>query len=92
MLKEVNSECILLSPLVNGRKGHHKPIVNWAFEKGFEEVRCDGVFYSTENFPGLDRYRIHDVEAVIVRWSKFPPRLKSDLLFSMHWTLEMDDA
>ena len=72
MLKEVNSECILLSPLVNGRKGHHKPIVNWAFEKGFEEVRCDGVFYSTENFPGLDRYRIHDVEAVIVRWSKVP--------------------
>ncbi|MEC8043579.1 MAG: excinuclease ABC subunit UvrA [Verrucomicrobiota bacterium] len=62
----------LLAPLISNRKGHHKPIINWAFEKGFREIRCDGMYYQTENFPGLDRYRQHDIEAVITHWDKIP--------------------
>ena len=38
-------EYVLLAPLITGRKGHHKPIVNWANDKGFQEVRCDGVYF-----------------------------------------------
>ena len=71
----------LLSPLVTNRKGHHKPIVNWALEKGFETVRCDGQYLDTEGFEGLDRYRLHDIEVVVGNWEKTPfiAHLKSSI-------------
>ena len=62
----------LLSPIITGRKGHHKPIVNWASTRGFKEVRCDKKIFSSDNFPGLERYSIHDIEAVVVKWEKMP--------------------
>ena len=68
---------ILLAPLVTNRKGHHKPIVNWAREKGYSWVRCDGKITRTDEFGGLDRYREHNVEVVIERWTAKPP--KNDL-------------
>ena len=54
------TEAKLLAPLVSNRKGHHKPLVNWAREHGFLQVRCDGKIISTDSFEGLDRYRLHD--------------------------------
>ncbi len=71
------SPVILLCPLITNRKGHHKPIVNWAREKGFEEVRCDGKFLQTKNFEGLDRYKTHNLEASVVRWIKSPKNIRS---------------
>ena len=68
---------VLLAPLVTNRKGHHKPLINWAREQGFSEVRCDQEFIATENFQGLDRYVAHDVEAVVARWTSMPKRLSA---------------
>lgn len=64
----------LLAPLVVNRKGHHKPLVNWAREQGFMEVRCDGDILSTHSFEGLDRYRLHDIEVVMNHWVNPPSR------------------
>ena len=64
----------LLAPLVVNRKGHHKPLVNWAREQGFMEVRCDGDILPTHSFEGLDRYRLHDIEVVMNHWVKPPSR------------------
>jgi excinuclease ABC subunit A len=64
----------LLAPLVSNRKGHHKPIVNWTREKGFEHVRCDGIMSGTDEFQGLDRYRLHNIEAVVEKWACLPDR------------------
>ena len=71
----------LLSPLITSRKGHHKPIVNWAGEKGFSEVRCDGQYVNVTEFEGLDRYRLHDIEAVVGKWQSMPSiaHLKSSI-------------
>ena len=76
-----NPQLSLLSPLVSSRKGHHKPIVNWALEKGFYEVRCDGKYFNTQDFEGLDRYKLHDIEAVIGKWDSMPSiaHLKSSI-------------
>ncbi len=63
----------LLTPLVTNRKGHHKPLINWAKDQGFEYVRCDGKILSTQSFKGLDRYRLHDIELVLRSWTK-PPK------------------
>ena len=69
------SPIVLLAPLISNRKGHHKPLINWAREQGFSEVRCDQEFRSTENFNGLDRYSPHDIEAVVARWESIPKNL-----------------
>ena len=63
---------LLLSPLVTNRKGHHKPIVNWARDKGFEKIRCDGDLVDTDGFRGLDRYRLHNIEVLIESWKEVP--------------------
>ena len=64
----------LLSPVITSRKGHHKPVVNWAREKGYEFVRCDGQFFQTEGFEGLDRYRLHDIEILQEKWEDIPSK------------------
>lgn len=62
----------LLAPIVANRKGHHKPVVNWVREKGFDMVRCDGNFLQTQGFEGLDRYRLHDIEVILECWTQIP--------------------
>ena len=55
----------LLSPLVQGRKGHYKELFEQLRRKGFLSVRVDGDI--RELVPGLklDRYKTHFVELVV---------------------------
>jgi len=77
----------LFCPLVTNRKGHHKPLVNWAREQGFEQIRCDGEIVSTDTFEGLDRYRLHDIELQLETWNKpLKPKVLQDLI---HYALEL---
>ena len=55
----------LCSPLVRGRKGHHRPLATWAASKGYELLRCNGSMVSAEGFEGLSRYAEHDVDLVV---------------------------
>ncbi|MAE52524.1 MAG: excinuclease ABC subunit A [Opitutae bacterium] len=77
----------LLFPLVTNRKGHHKPLINWAKTQGFELVRCDGKLLSTQSFDGLDRYKLHDIELVLETWEK-PPK-STVLQGSVQYALKM---
>jgi excinuclease ABC subunit A len=56
---------LLLAPLVRGRKGHHRPLADWAAKHGYERLRVDGRVILTDDFEKLDRYREHDIEAVV---------------------------
>lgn len=60
-------EIQILAPLIKQRKGYHKDIIEHVRKHGIDEVRVDGEFYSTASPPALDRYRVHDVEALINR-------------------------
>lgn len=80
----------LLAPLITSRKGHHKPIVNWAREKGYDFVRCDGQFLHTNGFEGLDRYRLHDVEVLLEEWNSIPDR--NTIRQSVHHSLQMGNG
>jgi excinuclease ABC subunit A len=60
-------EIALFAPLVRKRKGLHKDVVAAARTRGVSEVRIDGAFYDSTKPPKLDRYQIHDVDAVIAR-------------------------
>jgi excinuclease ABC subunit A len=55
----------LCAPLVQGRKGHHQPIATWIAGQGYELMRADGRVLPTASFRKLDRYREHDIEAVV---------------------------
>ena len=57
----------VLAPLVRGRKGHHRPTFEEVRKLGFVRVRVDHTVYELEDVPELDRYKIHDIEAVVDR-------------------------
>ncbi|MBA2880147.1 excinuclease ABC subunit A [Desulfosalsimonas propionicica] len=54
----------ILAPLVRKRKGYHADVIARALADGFAFVRIDGKFYESAAPPKLDRYGIHDVEAM----------------------------
>ncbi len=56
---------LVAAPLVRARKGHHRPLAEWAEGRGLTRLRCDGRLVDTRGFEGLDRYAEHDVDAVI---------------------------
>jgi excinuclease ABC subunit A len=55
----------LCAPLIRGRKGHHQPIAAWMARQGLRMMRVDGRFLRTDAFRKLDRYKEHDIEAVV---------------------------
>ncbi|MFW5874595.1 MAG: excinuclease ABC subunit UvrA [bacterium] len=59
------SEIRILAPLVRKRKGFHADVIKGAAARGFDKVRIDDRIYKAENPPSMDRYAIHDVEAVV---------------------------
>ena len=70
----------LCSPLVRGRKGHHKPLATWAISKGYELLRCNESLVPAKAFEGLSRYAEHDIDVVVSRITKSDPYfLKSSL-------------
>ncbi|MDH4281717.1 MAG: ATP-binding cassette domain-containing protein [Myxococcales bacterium] len=59
----------LLAPVVRGRKGIHRELLNKARKDGFAEARIDGKLQTLEPGMKLDRYTEHDVELVVGRVS-----------------------
>ncbi len=72
----------VLAPLIRTRKGHHRPIFEEARKLGFVRVRVDGAVYELEEVPELDRYKLHDIEAVVDRLVVPDPEENGDLLYA----------
>lgn len=60
------STLYLCVPLVRGRKGHHQPIADWLGKHHYLTMRCDGELLPVADFQRLERYREHDIEAVVM--------------------------
>jgi excinuclease ABC subunit A len=60
-------EVWVLAPLIRARKGHHRETIQRAAKRGFEQMRIDGKVFPASETPKLDRYLVHDVEAVVSR-------------------------
>ncbi len=54
----------ILAPLVRKRKGYHADVIARAAKDGFDRLRIDQKVHQSASPPVLDRYSIHDVEAV----------------------------
>ncbi len=55
----------ILAPLVRGRKGHYRELFEQIRKQGFLKVRVDGEVSEITFGMQVDRYKIHDIEAVI---------------------------
>lgn len=63
----IGKKIILLSPLVQGRKGEHDKVFERVKKEGFVRVRIDGEIYSVVELPELDKNKVHNIEIVIDR-------------------------
>ena len=58
---------MMLAPLVKGRKGHYRELLDNMRRQGFLKVRIDGEVRELSFGMQLDRYKIHDIELLIDR-------------------------
>ena len=63
---------MLLAPVVEGRRGEHAQVIEGLRAQGYVRVRIDGEVLAIEDVPDLERYRKHDVEAVVDRFRVRP--------------------
>lgn len=64
-----NKKISILAPLIRGRKGHYKELFEEVLSDGFLRVRVDGeIFEITKGFQ-VDRYKIHNIEIVVDRFT-----------------------
>src|SRR5262245_12569509 len=57
----------VLAPLVRGRKGEHRDVLEHVRGEGFLRVAVDGETYLVDDVPALDKKRNHSVEVVVDR-------------------------
>lgn len=58
-------KCIILAPVVVGRKGHYKELFESLVKKGYQQIRIDGQMHFLADVTPLDRYKTHFIELVI---------------------------
>jgi excinuclease ABC subunit A len=61
------SRLLILAPVVKGRKGTHKAVLDEIQKSGFVRVRVDGEIHELDQEIPLDRYKNHSIEAVVDR-------------------------
>jgi excinuclease ABC subunit A len=61
------TKLLILAPVVKGRKGHYRELIEGILKDGFLRVRIDGEVKQIEKGMKADRYKIHSIEIVIDR-------------------------
>lgn len=61
------SRLMILAPVVRGRKGTHQAVLEEIQKSGFVRARVDGEIHELEHEISLDRYKNHNIEAVVDR-------------------------
>ncbi len=84
--KYADKKIIILSPIVSGRKGHYKELLEQTRKKGFLYTRIDGEIKELTYGLKLDRYKTHNIEIVIDKLSNNDTkRLKSSIQMAMQY-------
>ena len=76
----------ILAPVVKGRKGHYRELFEQIIKQGFIRARIDGEVTELKARMQLDRYKIHNIEIVIDRFTvteEIKARLVSSLQLGM---------
>ena len=62
-----DSRILVLAPIVRGRKGTYQAVFEEIRKAGFVRARVDGTVHSLDDEINLDRYKQHDIDAVVDR-------------------------
>ena len=76
----------VLAPVVRGRKGQHKGVLDEVRKEGFLRVRIDGKIYSIDKEINLEKNKKHSIEVVIDRLeieNEFQERLTESIELSL---------
>ncbi|MEW6650147.1 MAG: excinuclease ABC subunit UvrA [Chloroflexota bacterium] len=71
---------LILAPIVRGRKGTYQAVFDEIRKAGFVRVRVDGTVFALEDDIPLDRYKIHNIEAVVDRLVISQPSTDEEIL------------
>jgi len=82
---------MVLAPMVRGRKGEHKELLDRIGREGLVRVRVDGEVYPLEGVPQLDKRKPHSIEAVVDRLV-VDPQHRSRLHDSVETALHLADG
>jgi excinuclease ABC subunit A len=67
LAEHLGARILLLAPFVRGRKGHYRELLEQIMRQGYVRARIDGALVELKAGMRLDRYKVHDIEAVIDR-------------------------
>ena len=81
-------KCYLMAPLVKGRKGHYKDLLEQLRKRGYTQVRIDGELNELNEVTALDRYKAHFIELIIDRLkptAKDEKRIKDSVMSALNF-------
>ena len=81
-------KCYLLAPVVRGRKGHYKELLEQMRKRGYTQVRVDGELCELNEITALDRYKAHFIELVVDRLKpsqKDEKRIKTSVMSALNF-------
>lgn len=81
-------KCYLLAPLVKGRKGHYKELIEQMRKRGYTQMRIDGQICEINEIDSLDRYKPHFIELVVDRLkpsAKDEKRIKDSVVTALNF-------
>ena len=82
-----NSKILILSPIVENRKGEHRERIESLKQLGYARIRVDGVVQDLENVQSLARNKKHHIEVVVDRL-----KIKNDDKFEKRLTDSVENA
>ena len=81
-------KCYLMAPLVKGRKGHYKDLLEQLRKRGYTQVRIEGELHELNEVTALDRYKAHFIELIIDRLkptAKDEKRIKDSVMSALNF-------
>jgi len=63
----LTTKILLLSPVIENRKGEHRDLFDELKKDGFARVRIDGVIHDLSDVQSLSKHKKHNIEVVIDR-------------------------
>jgi len=78
----------ILSPVISGRKGEYKDLLDKLQKDGYIRVRIDGIAYSLDEEIVIDKNKKHSIEVIVDRLIN-GPSIRSRLAESLETALKM---
>ncbi|HHS99557.1 MAG TPA: excinuclease ABC subunit UvrA, partial [Thiomicrospira sp.] len=85
------SKCLLIAPIVRGKKGEHIHLLDELQAQGFIRARIDGKIYDLDGTIQLEKNKKHDIEVIVDRF-KVRDDIKQRLAESFETALRLADG